>query len=615
MQKDLQRSFVSLSSHFQEVADFDIESLELQVAQTRRDILRYETSMHKMIPEAQEVLKSLISTAVKVSGGENAQHAGIAAASTVSMFVPTSWLGDPPPIALVTDFSAVAVGLVNLASTRVMGRRMQALTATLAKLDKNLVETSQLTDNIRNSILSVMKSGLNKDVLRANAKTFLDQYEKFDKPITSAEILFVETGFQSIASAACALIDGASTIPGAIVKSQVLEKCMASQEVFSRVFGEVKDMFEALFELTEKMALLVRAGVTHKSATILKNSIDDSTQPMETTLSLDAEVKPPKFFAQSALGLAVIQGEIQEVCMQICTMYRYQSGGTHIPICQDVIDSNVSFSEHDIALLIAAKMPEYTIVEKQVFIPTAPQFNGDTAFIDMQALASGNVVNFKPSPKASWLIDHEWIEQTTDMNNMIHFVSGFQLFMPVEADDSPVNIRTHVISSAFSPLKVDEVFSIPEQHYVSDYIENPWSCATGLQSHPYQQQCSKNEESSNICILSGMPTPKVEDKNTLYPSMLSEWSIHVQMREKDARILLPASKILLKANIRILRLSTNVVSKYSSLKNAKLLQPSHRKLRGQQCCPLGTYKRHPYKHECDHCPPNTTSKLNGYLCE
>ncbi|CAB4040426.1 Hypothetical predicted protein, partial [Paramuricea clavata] len=88
------------------------------------------------------------------------------------------------------------------------------------------------------------------------------------------------------------------------------------------------------------------------------------------------------------------------------------------------------FDYNKVEYLTSIKEPHYYKQERYVFIPTSPEYPGDSGYINLPSLAAGNqpiLQLAKTTPE-----QHSWIKQMVDWNDVIApFVTSIKIYLPL----------------------------------------------------------------------------------------------------------------------------------------------------------------------------------------
>lgn len=282
----------------------------------------------------------------------------------------------------------------------------------------------------------------------------------------------------------CDLLTSAQGVSAAVGQGVVggMLLCEKLEGTLAEFSSLRENIFDFQFDLVDALAAVVRGNVAKK----LSESIDVSNDVLESSKLM--------------LGLFIIQHRLQSEAALYCNKLEYRNLGKRLDDCSP---ESGFYTEENLDNIIAfdAKRISYFEEEKFVYIPTRPQFNGDTGFINLPSLAEGHLVTFRLPKNREWLRKYNWLGRG---DTLAPFVESFKLYLPLKRykrkkkTRRATKTRIHLISIAGSLISdtSDVVYNIPLEHsnfltiYYQDHtssqcsngkeIQNPYSLCNNL---------------------------------------------------------------------------------------------------------------------------------------
>jgi len=463
-----------------------------------------------------------------------------------------------------------------------------------AQLGTAFIGNKKQITSLQTVVVKIRKgdaSNIGKD-----ADLFIKEYGSYTPQTDRSSLEKNSALWSAFKDATCDLLNGEVGIAGAVPKAIAggMLLCEKMEGTLAQFFTLREDIFNFQFQLVDAVAAVVRANIAGRLAANIKGK-GDFLHATELTV-----------------GLFMMQHKLQQVASLYCDVIEYKQLGKPSSACSTV---NGIFTKENVDALIAyTENAPYNEVEREVDIPTRPQFEGDTGYVDLPALARGEEVIFRLPANDKWLVTYRWtlLGQTT-----VTFVQSFKLFLPhkeyktgaYRQQSTTQVIITSIAGSSVSTLypKSGTVYILPRGHstYLTIYEEGYNSCSKEI-ANPY-----------SLCN----NLPKICDRSTrrpgqsLLPTVLSTWSLRYKMNKGwdklpwDAPS--PATNLLLKAKV-ILRLMS--LSKKRT-KVPFLFPKSDIVMSQNGCCKGNRYRSSVYSQVCEPCPTRSVSRLQGLYCE
>lgn len=123
-------------------------------------------------------------------------------------------------------------------------------------------------------------------------------------------------------------------------------------------------------------------------------------------------------------GFFMTQIFLQSQAWHYCDKLQYRNNGKPVEACNTAngvftnneLDNIVAYTDHD----------TYASIERTVYIPSIPQFDGDLGYISISSLADHKTTTFRLPLNTTWLQYHEW---SLKGETSAPFVEDFQLFL------------------------------------------------------------------------------------------------------------------------------------------------------------------------------------------
>lgn len=144
-----------------------------------------------------------------------------------------------------------------------------------------------------------------------------------------------------------------------------------------------ENIFDFQFELVDILARIVRSNLANKLAASIGEQQNDL-------------FKAHELFG----GFLMSQIFIQSQAWLYCDKIEYLNEGERVQVC---LPDTGLFTNNDLDKLVAfTDHKTYISIERTVFIPSKPQSDGDTGFINIQKLAEEKTASFKLEIKSGF---------------------------------------------------------------------------------------------------------------------------------------------------------------------------------------------------------------------
>lgn len=478
-----------------------------------------------------------------------------------------------------------------------------ALLTTLSNVYKDSYDLSvkfkENADQISNlqTMIDAIKENRVEEI-GIDADKFVEAYGGYTPKVDRADLERNDALWGAYKDSACDLLYGAEGVAVGVAQTVVsgMVLCEKLEGTLAEFASLRENIFDFQFDLVDSFALVVRGNIAKK----LSQSIEVSNEVLKSS--------------QLMLGYFMTQYRLQSAASLYCDKLEYKNQGRRVKVCST---ETGLFTPNDLDGLIAYKPDTtYHLDERFVYLPTRSQFQGDKGFVNLQSLAEGNLVTFRPPANRTWLRQFNWVASD---ETIAPFVQSFKLYLPHKTyrtgrDQRFSKTRVQLSSIGGSAVSSDTkvVYNLPLQHshYITVYNEgfNPSRCPSGKEiTNPY----SLCNNLPNMC-----DTMTRTPGTSMMPTILSTWQLSYVMEssteviEWDAPD--PTTDLRLIAKVK-LRFPADQSSKRGSF------QLRDSSIHG--CCTGNMYRPKWNEDTCISCPvkpevgTDSVSHLGGYFCE
>ena len=502
----------------------------------------------------------------------------------------------------------VARSLQELARGSALIANLEGVYEDMSGLAKDFKDNADQISNLNDMVEAIKKNKIEE--IGFDADKFIKGYGDYTPKVSKARLAQNDALWAAFKGSTCDLLFGAQGVGASgsqgVVGGMLL--CERLEGTLAEFAALRENIFDFQFDLVDALARVVRGNVAKK----LSQSITVSNDPLDAS--------------QLMLGFFMTQYRLQSHASLYCDKLEYLNQGEKITDCSVSQGRKTTiclptgfFTNEDIDNIIACNPDTtYDADERFVYIPTRPQFNGDTGYINLPSLAKGNSVTFRLPAQRSWLRKYNWL---AGEEFLAPYVESFKLYLPLkeyktgnEKQHSRTRIElTSVAGSSFSETS-NVVYNLPFQdsNYLTIYTQG-------------YDRCPNGKEASNPYSLCGN-LPKICDTNTrvppitksIMPTILSTWKIRYTVESGEIDLTWnapnPATNLLMIAKVKLRFLPNPNLTKRRVLWH-------HRDETAFGCCTGNTYRPEWRDKRCVPCPskPNgptdSVSNLRGYYCE
>ena len=486
----------------------------------------------------------------------------------------------------------VAEAINRVTHGAVLLNTFSAVYTDMADLARKFKNNADQISNLRTMVDAIKSNSV--ETIGIDADNFIQAYGGYSPKVDRHMLAKNDALWAAYKASTCNLLFGAEGLPASIGQGVaggmlLCEKLEGSLTEFASLR---ENIFDFQFDLVDSVARVVRGNIAKK---------------------LSAEIKVPNSVLKGStlmLGYFMTHHRLQSEASLYCDKLEYRNQGEKIEVCSP---GNGLFSPSDLDDLIAYNPDTtYHLDERFVYIPTKPQFMGDTGFISLLRLAEGSTVTFRLPGNLTWLRQYNWLSSG---ETKAPFVESFKLYLPHDNYGGRQYSKTWVKLTSIAGSAVshtsDIVYNLPleHSHYISVYSEgyNPSRCPSGKEiTNPY----SLCNNLPNICD-TGIRVPG----KSLMPTILSTWKLTYRKESPTNTIVwdVPnsATNLLLIGKVRF-RFLPELSSKRGMLRQTDTPTVG--------CCTENNYRLRWNDKICVPCPSRPESptssvmKLGGLFC-
>lgn len=594
--ENLEASVSGISNYFKNLAEYDEGIADADVAFIQGELTRFEQNMTDVENQVKDSLKKLLKQTEILTGANVAEKAALLALKMTENSNPLKLLVSSPDLKEIAELSGeIANAATDVVKASALLRNFDALVQDSLKITEAFYKNKEQLKGLKEIVAKIRENATND--IGKDADVFLEAYAGYTPQTDRSALETNNALWSAFSGAACDLLSGDVGIGGAVIKSDVAKQllCEKFEGTLAQFFTLREDIFDFQFQLVDAVAAAVRGNIAKR-------------------FSEGIEAEGVKLHAsQLLIGSFKMHNKFQSTASLACDVLEYQLQGE-----QDTracATTNGLFTDQNLDALIERSFTaSTTYVQKDVYIPTWPSFEGDTGYIDLQAMAEGQTIVFKLPTNRTWLIENGWI--TSQYTNM-PFVKEIELFLPqkeyktgAERQETTTTITLSSIAGSrvsLSTSKKNIAYILPPRHriFTTEYKEGYTTCSATEIDNPYSL-CGNLPK---ICRLATSSRGSL----ILYPTILSTWRLsHVieqGIKQFQWNAPKPASNLLIHARVKL-------IPSIQPQKDApKIAKRSELVLSTNGCCDGNMYRISRFNNSCAQCPVKSQSKLRGYYCE
>lgn len=461
------------------------------------------------------------------------------------------------------------------------------------KLADSFKNNTEQIAGLQKLIESIKKKG--EEDVDYDSQRFIEAYGSYTPRVGKKDLARNDALWSAYKDSTCDLLFGAQGIGAGVTQTVTggMLLCEKLEGSLAEFFALRENVFDFQFDLVDAFAGIVRGNIAKK----LSKSIKIKNDRLKAGMLL--------------LGFFMTQFRLQFEAAVYCDKWEYMNQGKRIAPCEyeDFMDESRldDLLTYDFGTL-------YHEDERFVYLPTKPQFPGDTGYINLPSLRKGNSVLFRIPANRTWLRQFNWFSSE---EVLAPFVASFKLYLPHKTyptEGRAPYSKTSVKLTSTAGSRLDDtsgvVYNLPLEHctYMTTYEEgyDPTRCQQGKEIvNPY----SLCDNLPLICdTMTRVPG------SLIMPTILSTWKLTYSSEKGQVSLPWdaprPATDLLFIAKVK-LRFLPN------SLKKRRAIDNGGEFVYG--CCAEGnTYRPKWNNRQCIPCPTKptkSTSRLQGYYCE
>ena len=534
--------FSALGKHFEKMASYDLQKATADVGFIRTKLKDFEDEVKTITNQLKPKLTKIINYALSSTIGNLAFHVSMLLIEVFANMNPLKHIfGQTDPRAMLEAQRNVAAAGVKVAeATKLKSILMDVLN--MGQVLKEGFQKNAAFQKNTDALVTKISAKLNTpakvigdDEVSRDADEFLDKYAEYSPNVTLAQIEQQGSLLESLVEDGCALIKDDVTV-GSAVQAGIMAStgnCLTTKSDIVALVTTYSEMYQYQFDLMESLAEVVRSYTAFTSAKTLQKKFKTS---IKSGFKKDAQ-----------LDLLLIQMRLSSrlhrllMVNNLCDYEEYMRGGVEPRQCK-VARSTLSDTSID-ALVALSKS---TCLRKRsdfVNIPTKPQHENDTAYINLDALYSGNGAIFQ-IPDAVWLARYNWIFPD-DVTNHAYYLEDMQLYLP---DDIKGKRKVRITVTPISAMKLFPTSAATQYALAGtgvkqigfEYREPGQGCdQTRKKNNPYD-----NCEGKKVCIKSTTTERKVS------PSVFAKWKIKSSIWSISGKRVKPSVKFATNVTLR-----------------------------------------------------------------
>ena len=597
--ENLQASVKGISKYFYGLAKFDEDIAKADVTFISDKLSEFRKKSDEISKKVEKDIQNAMAAMVTVLAGQLVEESVILSLKIAEHTNP-----------LKVIFGGVEVGdiyeqlaeVARAAQELTHGVALRTSLVNVIKDSADLAKDFKDNANQISSMQTLVKAiEANKvDEIGYDADKFIKAYSDYTPKVNRARLAKNDALWATFKSETCDLLFGAQGAGAALGQGVVggMLLCERLEGTLAEFSALRENVFDFQFDLVDSLAAVIRGNVGKK----LSTSIDVLNDVLESSKLM--------------LGFFITQHRLQHEAAVYCDKIEYRLQGKRLDDCSP---SSGFFSKENLDNIISFDLKKISYFEenKFVYLPTKPQFKGDTGFINIPSVAQGNSVTFRIPANRTWLRQYNWLGL---QENSAPFVESFKMYLPLKRygrkKKTSVTTRTSIeltsIAGSMTSDTSDVVYSIPLEHskfltvYYLGYRSS--QCSDGNEiPNPY----SLCKNLPNIC-----DTFTKKPQESLMPTILSTWKLSYTVESGNRKVKWkapnPATNLLIKARVKLRHYRTKK-------SDFKLFEDN---LASEEvCCKGNTYQPEWYDSTCVPCPQkpdiptNSKSKLGGYYCE
>ena len=597
--ENLRTSVKGISKYFYGLAKFDEDIAKADVTFISDKLSEFRKKSDEISKKVEKDIKNAMAAMVTVLAGQLVEESVILSLKIAENTNPSKVIFGGVEVGdIYEQLAEVARAAQELTHGVALRTSLVNVIKDSADLAKDFKDNANQISSMQTLVKAIEANKV--DEIGYDADKFIKAYSDYTPKVNRARLAKNDALWATFKSETCDLLFGAQGAGAALGQGVVggMLLCEKLEGTLAEFSALRENVFDFQFDLVDSLAAVIRGNVGKK----LSTSIDVLNDVLESSKLM--------------LGFFITQHRLQHEAAVYCDKIEYRLQGKRLDDCSP---SSGFFSKENLDNIISFDLKKISYFEenKFVYLPTKPQFKGDTGFINIPSLAQGNSVTFRIPANRTWLRQYNWLGL---QENSAPFVESFKMYLPLKRygkkKKTSVTTRTSIeltsIAGSMTSDTSDVVYSIPLEHskFLTVYYQGYRSsqCSDGNEiPNPY----SLCKNLPNIC-----DTFTKKPQESLMPTILSTWKLSYTVESGNRKVKWkapnPATNLLIKAKVKLRHYRT----KKSDFKLFEDNPASE-----EVCCKGNTYQPEWYDSTCVPCPQkpdiptNSKSKLGGYYCE
>ena len=597
LDKNLQTAVKGISKYFHGLAKYDEAIAQADVTFLTDKLKEFDDKAETLSAKVEKDIKDAMTALLVTQAAQVIEESTILGLKIAEHANPLKVIfGGVEAGDIYEQTAEVARSVQELARGSALMANLKSVYEDLSGLAKDFKDNADQISNLNDMVEAIKKNKIEE--IGFDADKFIKGYGDYTPKVDKARLAQNDALWAAFKGSTCDLLFGAQGVGASVSQGVVggMLLCERLEGTLAEFAALRENIFDFQFDLVDSLARVVRGNVAKK----LSQSITVSNDPLDAS--------------QLMLGFFMTEYRLQSHASLYCDKLEYLNQGKKIDECS----STGFFTDNELDILIAYDPDTtYDVDERFVYIPTRPQFEGDTAYINLPSLAKGNSVTFRLPAQRSWLRKHNWLARG---EIVAPYVESFKLYLPLkeyktgsEKQYSRTRIDlTSVAGSSFTETS-EVVYNVPFDHsnYLTIYTQGYDRCPSGKEIlNPY----SLCDNLPKICDSNTRVPPITK---TIMPTILSTWKLTYTVESGERDLIWdapnPATNLMIIGKVR-LRFLPNTY---------KRLALWHHKDEAvdEGCCTGNKYRPELRDRSCVPCPSkpdsptDSVANLRGYYCE
>ena len=632
--KAVSTSTVSLSTYVAKTADFRKNGANAKLNQQLMALDQNEELLNSSKDAYTKRLKT-IGTNAEIKATMDAVVAAVGAAFDVVNVGKSFRKGSDPDVgglgSAVSGIQYAVKEVEAAADTFQLVDQLNGLAPELDGVIKKMADVGPSLKRVRDTAQPLVSGGsMSATDLQVASNAFLQAMTDYSFPLSATEIDSLQSRFTTITERLCAKAD---------LKAD--QNCIKVGGDAAEVFGNLVESVTVTNDALQSLVDMATESINSRSSSMLADQVKQnqatavaSFDTIEAQWKGDDAKRQLWWFtwrkqqaylnAVASVGTVLNQVYIFTALVQKCDRDTYLNGGVPSDDCDTYVYSPAVISDDGIKKVISSTEPgSSAATTTTAWLPTAPEYPGDLAFVNIGQLMDGQTAYFKlPADNETWLHAHKWLKSKSDLTDAVMYVTQMTVVLPprfadFKSQDSQVKITVRSTGkSELGPALKGKSFLIPPRKFLTSYDLTPDN--KDCDTHEYQE-CDPSIP--NYCFSEKGTS---DNKDRLNPSLFGDWAITAEFPNNNKE----AARIAYRSVVSPLPVYFNVAIQMHSVENSRrslrekgalaTRASGGRSLRAQandRCCPVGHFRAQvDGESQCLVCPSESKSQLGGLFC-